>query len=72
VEVDVFYMDNGVNHGASGGPIVNENGEVIGVISQRAITSASQESVPNLMVPSGATIGLSLHPLEAVVQLLQK
>ncbi|MDA3807028.1 MAG: serine protease [Thiomicrorhabdus sp.] len=72
VEADVFYLDNGVNSGASGGPVVNENGEAIGVITQRAVTSASQESVPNLKVPSGATIALSLHPMETIRQLIQK
>lgn len=70
VEVDVFYLDNGINSGASGGPVVNEAGEAIGVISQRAITNASQESAPNLKVPAGATIALSLHPMNVVRQIL--
>ncbi|PAB32936.1 serine protease [Pseudomonas savastanoi] len=52
-DFSLFYMDNGVNSGASGGPIVNEGGEAIGVISQRAVTSASQSSAPGLKVPSG-------------------
>ena len=56
-------------NGASGGPIVNEAGEAIGVISQRAVTSASQSSDTSLKVPAGATIGLSLEPMETVRQI---
>ncbi len=68
-DFSLFYMDNGVNSGASGGPIVNEAGEAIGVISQRAVTSASQSSDTSLKVPAGATIGLSLEPMETVRQI---
>lgn len=72
VEADLFYLDSGVNSGASGGPVVNESGEAIGVISQRAVTSASQESAPNLKVPSGATMAISLHPMETVRLLMAR
>jgi|TARA_R110000751_G_scaffold280072_4_gene382549 hypothetical protein len=72
IEVDMFYLDNGVNSGASGGPVVNEDGEAIGVISQRAVTSASQKSAPGLKVPAGATIALSLHPMNAIHQIMKK
>ena len=72
IEADIFYLDNGVNSGASGGPVVNENGEAIGVISQRAVTSASQSSAPGLKVPAGATIALSLHPMNAIRQMMHK
>lgn len=68
-DFSLFYMDNGVNSGASGGPIVNESGEAVGVISQRAVTSASQSADTNLKVPAGATIGLSLEPIETVRQI---
>ena len=71
VEVDLFYLDSGVNSGASGGPVVNEKGEAIGVITQRAVTSASQDSAPSLKVPAGATVAISLHPVETVRQLMQ-
>lgn len=72
IEADIFYLDNGVNSGASGGPVVNESGEAIGVISQRAVTNASQESAPDLKVPAGATIALSLHVMNAIRQIMQK
>ena len=64
IECDVFYIDNSIHSGASGGPIFNSNGEAVGVITKRAITSASQSQYPGLEVPSGATIGLSLQAVE--------
>lgn len=64
LECDVFYVDNSVHSGASGGPVFNTNGDAVGVISQRAITSASQRDYPNLMLPSGATVGLGLQPIQ--------
>ena len=72
LEVDLFYLDSGVNSGASGGPVVNEKGEAIGLITQRAVTSASQEAAPGLKVPAGATVALSLHPMETIKQLMQR
>jgi S1-C subfamily serine protease len=67
LECDVFYIDNGIHSGASGGPIVNRRGQAIGVIVQRAVTSAAQSSDPNLAVPSGATVGLScVHTIPAM------
>lgn len=68
IECDVIYLDNGMHYGASGGPIVNKNGEAVGVIVQRAITDASQDDVPKINVPSGSTIGLSLQPVEFMCQ----
>ncbi|MGL6070646.1 S1 family peptidase, partial [Craterilacuibacter sp.] len=63
IECDFIYIDNSMHSGASGGPVFNENGEAVGVITKRAVTSASQGSYPKLEVPSGCTIGLSLQPL---------
>lgn len=59
LQCSVFYIDNGIHSGASGGPIVNRQGQAIGVIAQRATTSASQSLDAKLAVPSGATVGLS-------------
>lgn len=62
VECDVMYIDKSMHFGASGGPIVNENGEAVGVVSQRAVTRVDigQEKA---RVPSGCTVALSLAPL---------
>lgn len=63
IECDVMYLDNNMHSGASGGPIVNDKGDVVGLITQRAMTNVSQEEAPNLRVPSGSAIGISLQPL---------
>lgn len=62
IECDVMYIDNGMHPGASGGPVVNQMGEAVGVISQRAVTriDVGEERV---RVPSGCTVALSLAPL---------
>ena len=62
IECDVMYIDNAMHHGASGGPLVNENGEAVGVVSQRAVTrvDVGEEKV---RVPSGCTVAISLAPL---------
>jgi len=65
ISCEIFFVDNGMNPGASGGPVVNANGEAIGIMTKRAITSASQGAAPSLEVPSGSTIAISLHPLLA-------
>ncbi|WP_083254276.1 serine protease [Pandoraea sp. ISTKB] len=66
IECEVFYVDNSVHSGASGGPILNENGDAVGVITQRAITSVSQPEFPRLNIPSGCTVGIGLQPLAFV------
>jgi hypothetical protein len=67
----IFYIDNGIHSGASGGPIVNHQGQAVGVIVQRATTSASQSLDAELAVPSGATVGLScLHTIPIMYQQL--
>ncbi len=59
LEGQVFYVDNQLQLGASGGPVVNSDGEVIGIITQRAITSVPYRETPNLRVPSGSTVAVS-------------
>lgn len=66
VSADSFYTDNGMHSGSSGGPVVNRNGAAVGLITQRAISSASQSSDTKLKVPSGSTICLSLSCLPTV------
>ena len=72
IETDVFYIDNGMHSGASGGPIVNEEGVALGVLTQRAITPAHQSNNSELKVPSGSSIGISLQILKTVSELRQK
>jgi Trypsin-like peptidase domain len=63
LHIELFYIDNSIHSGASGGPICNVHGEAIGIITKRSVTSASQEAAPNIVVPSGCTIGIGLQPL---------
>ena len=72
IETDIFYIDNGIHSGASGGPIVNEQGIAVGVLTQRAITPAHQSNDSKLEVPSGSSIGISLHILKTINEIIQK
>jgi len=56
---DIFYVDNVLHSGASGGPVVNMSAEVVGIITQRAITSVGFGEAPDLKVPSGSTVAVS-------------
>lgn len=66
IECEVFYIDNAMHCGASGGPVVSRDGLAVGVIVVRATTSASQPSSPNLRVPSGSTLALGLQTVPAM------
>lgn len=70
VECEVIYIDNAMHSGASGGPILNEAGQVVGIITKRATTSAAQSSDAKLAVPSGCTIGIGLQPLQHVARVM--
>ncbi|MCA5498843.1 serine protease [Klebsiella pneumoniae] len=69
LKCDIFYLDNAVHSGASGGPIVNHSGNVVGIITQRAMTDASQNDIPSLRVPSGSAVGISLEVLSMIDRL---
>ena len=56
----VYWIDNASNNGASGGPVVNFSGKLIGIICEKGLTNQGQEILNlNLKVPSGATMALS-------------
>lgn len=57
----LFYLDNQVHYGASGGPIVDRSGIARGVISKRMVTRSGDTEVP-----AGSTLGIGLEPLLAL------
>lgn len=59
LEGQMFYVDNQLHMGASGGPVVNQDAEIIGIITKRAITSVPYLETLNLRVPSGSTVAVS-------------
>lgn len=67
---NVFMIDTSMHSGASGGPIMNKDGEIIGILTKRAITSVSQKDAPTLKVPSGSTIGISFEPIHMACTIL--
>ena len=57
----LFYLDNQIHYGASGGPIVDRSGIARGVISKRTVTRSGVTEVP-----AGSTLGIGLEPLLAL------
>lgn len=68
IECDAIYIDNSMHPGASGGPIFNEAGDAIGIISQRATTSVESGGSGKVYVPAGSTVAISLAPLVHVIR----
>jgi len=66
----IFYIDNALHPGASGGPVVNYDGEIVGILTERAITAVPYEDTPSLLVPSGAAVAMTpriiLHQLRTM------
>ena len=55
----VYWVDNGSNHGASGGPVVDTSGKLIGIICEKGLTNQMITQDTGIKVPSGATMALS-------------
>lgn len=64
---EIIYIDNVMHSGASGGPVVTEDGKLSGIISQRAITEIPYENTPDLYVPSGSCVAITPR---AIISLL--
>lgn len=61
-----IFVDNGAHGGMSGGPIVDENEKLIGLITQRMTVESSAISDNRKIifeVPSGNTLGITLEVL---------
>jgi len=56
VEGAEYWIDNASTYGASGGPVVNSSGKLIGILCEKGMTT---EPNIDLEVPSGSTMVLS-------------
>jgi hypothetical protein len=56
---EVMYIDNEMHTGASGGPVVDVDLRIVGIMTKRAITSVAFKETPDMRVPSGSTVALS-------------
>jgi hypothetical protein len=72
-EGDFFHIDNVLHSGASGGPVLDATGQVLGILMKRAITRVPYEETPRLRVPSGAAVAITprillpkLHELDVL------
>lgn len=54
-----FHVDNVLHSGASGGPVLDSDGELLGILTKRAITRVPYEDSPGLRVPSGAAVAIT-------------
>lgn len=64
----IYYVDNELHGGGSGGPVVNHNAEIVGIVTQRSIIPLSippidvddpKSTAINFEVPSGLALAVS-------------
>jgi S1-C subfamily serine protease len=64
---DVVYVDNALHSGASGGPVVDEKAEIVGILTERAITSVAFRETPDLRVPSGSNVAITPRVIKHLI-----
>ena len=73
IKSEIIHVDNGMHSGASGGPIINSNGEFIGIITHRAMINLKvlvEDKLMELHAPSGNTFGIGTSTLKCYEDLL--
>lgn len=65
LDIGVYYLDNVMHSGSSGGPVVDERGLALGVITKRAVTKVPFPELrdPNKEVPSGSALAVSTYTI---------
>ncbi len=71
LDVGVYYVDNAMHSGSSGGPVVDGRGRVVGAINKRAVTAVPFPELkkPNKEVPSGSALAISAFTVMEYVAL---
>jgi hypothetical protein len=66
----LFYIDNVMHYGASGGPIIDYSGELLGVILKRAVTETGNDEILKMAIPSGSCMGISANSISILLNIL--
>lgn len=73
IQSEIYHIDNGLHSGASGGPIINSQGEFVGIVTHRAMVVLKvlvEDKLMNLHAPSGNTFGIGISALQCYEELL--
>lgn len=74
MQAEVYHIDNGMHSGASGGPIINSQGEFIGIITHRAMIPIKilvEQKLMKTYMPSGNTFGIGTSSLKCYENLIK-
>lgn len=55
----IYWTDNHLTYGGSGGPLVNDNCELVGIMTEKAFTRLILDEPSNILIPSGTGMALS-------------
>jgi hypothetical protein len=73
MQSEVYHIDNGMHSGASGGPIINSQGEFVGIITHRAMIPIKilvEKNLMQMFAPSGNTFGIGTSALKCYENLI--
>lgn len=72
IKYQIYFIDTGMNEGASGGALINMNGELIGIITQKTLIPETKPIILNgfqydntlYYVPSDVTLAIEISAFE--------